>query len=390
MLSLDDETYAALSAVRIAELVRRREASARNVIAAALRRLERLDGWLRAFQEIWVEQAVRTALAVDRAAADGRWLPLAGVPLAVKAWERLDSPQVARLLSAGCVPVGATSVPLRTTSWQTWGHTERGPTANPWHPDRTPGGSSAGSAAAVAAGIVPMATGMDGAGSIRVPAAWCGIVGMKVTNGLVLTRDSAGLSAPGPLVRTVADAAAYLDVLLGPSAAVPRRTRQMRVAWTPTLGYAETTPEQAEVAYGAARRLADSGSISLCRSTVELWDPQPAWLALRGGTDTTLVEPLCRENDRRLEVLFDQADLLATPTTPVGPHRHEGPGSAMSVSLTWAFNLSGHPALSIPAGFTPDGLPVGLQLVARRGQERALIHAAAELERLASWASWRE
>ncbi|ARQ67966.1 amidase [Streptomyces marincola] len=375
-----DEEYTGCAATTIAAAVRARELSAAEVTTAALRRIERTDGRVRAFTAVWRTYATARARAVDQAVLRGERLPLAGVPLAVKATEGLDSVQSRRLLDAGCVPVGATATPGRGTAWRTWGLTDRGPTLNPWLPDRSPGGSSAGSAAAVAAGQVPLATGSDGAGSVRIPAAWCGVIGLKPTNGRLPARDRAGLTIGGPLARDAEDAAAWLDAVAGPGVAAlpawPGRGRVPRVVWSATLGFADTDAEIAEIAEAALRALARRCPLTRVEVPVRLNDPAPVWFALRApgaGADAGALRAL---NDAGLAEVFRHADLIATPTTPCPPHGHEGPGRRMSTSLTWAFNVSGHPAISLPAGRTAEGEPVGLHLVARHGQEALLLSLA--------------
>lgn len=374
---IGDSEYAGLTASRIAALVSSREVSAREVTEAALARLDAVDTNLRAFTECWPERALRRAEEVDRAAAEGRPLPFAGVPLGVKAWEISGSVQLRRLVAAGCVPIGATAVPSGRDGWQTWGHTERGPTTNPWCPSRTPGGSSAGSAAAVAARIVPIATAIDGAGSTRIPAAWCGVLGVKVTNGLVPTRDASGLAAPGPLCRAAPDAGRYLEVISNGSVSVePRPRTRPTAAWSVDLGFAEVDPEVASVARRAAQRLAQAGIVDEREATVRLRDPAPAWSARRAGAPEAGTADTAGVNEQRLRRAFAEVELLMTPTTPAPPHGHSGPGEVMNTALTWAFNISGHPALSMPAGFTRDGCPVGLQLVGRHRAEARLLSVA--------------
>lgn len=367
-----------------------------DAVADALARIERADPALCAFAEVWTADALRRAAEVDARTAAGERLPLAGVPLGVKGRRcALRSAVAGALLDAGCVPVGATAVPGPGTVWQTWGLGAGGRTVNPWRADRTPGGSSAGSAAAVAAGLVPLATGSDGAGSVRIPAAWCGVVGLKTTNGRLPSPDRTGLAAAGVLARHASDAALYWRVVSGrpePEGDVSSGP-PVRAVWSADLGFAEPDAEQTAVAHTAVLRLADAGVVRLADEGVarlrqppgaplRLHDPAPAWLALRAapGAVPAPVRLLRAENDDRLAALFTGADLLLTPATPNAPHSHEGPGARYSTALTWAFNLSGHPALSLPAGFGTDGCPVGLQLVAAHGREALLLRVARAAE----------
>ncbi|MGW0786829.1 amidase family protein [Streptomyces sp. NPDC002911] len=343
-----------------------------SAVAAALARIDELDPELHAFTEVRHEDA----LAEERAALD---LPLAGLPFAVKGRKGLHSYAARRLAAAGAVPVGTTSVPGPGAPWQTWGQGAHGRTVNPWRPDRTPGGSSAGSAVAVAAGMVELATGSDGAGSVRIPAAWCGVFGLKTTTGLLPSPDRTGLASPGVLASSAARAETYLRHVL--DGYVPRPARlPVPAAHSPDLGFASVEPEVAEVTRAAVERLAAAGVIRLVRDPVTLFDPAEAWKAVRGESPTPATRALRAVNDRALDAFFARTPLLLTPVTPNPPHGHEGPGDVYSTALTWAFNLSGHPAASLPAGLTPDGCPAGLQLVARRGTDAALLGMACAME----------
>ncbi|MFD5130413.1 amidase [Streptomyces olindensis] len=390
-----------LSAGEIAAGVRARELRAVDVVGAALERIERADPELCAFVEVWNEDALRRAGEVDalldRRAGGAPPLPLAGVPIAVKGRHGLRA--AGPLLAAGCVAVGATSVPGPGTPWQTWGLGARGLTVNPWRADRTPGGSSAGAAVAVAAGLVPLATGGDGAGSVRIPAAWCGVAGLKTTGGRLPSADRTGLAVPGVLARTASDAAVWWQVVSGEPAAA-RPPLPVPAVWSPDLGFAGPDPEPVALARAAVERLVAAGVVRLVRPRVplRLTDPGPAWLALRslgtGASGSRSTPGLALDldldlagahrvragNNERLDRLFAEAELLLTPTAPTAPHGHEGPGDRYSTSLTWAFNLSGHPALSLPAGLGADGCPAGLHLVARHGREALLLAVAREAE----------
>lgn len=343
----------------------------------ALERIDRRDPELCAFIEVWHARALERAHAVDRQ------LPLAGLPFAVKGPTGIRSYAARRLIAAGAVPVGSTAVPGPETYWQTWGRGAHGRTVNPYRADRTPGGSSAGSAVAVAAGLVPLATGSDGAGSVRIPAAWCGVFGLKTTRGLLPSPDRTGLATAGVLTRRVADARAYLRCVLDGYEEGPRVRAPVPATYSPDLGFARTDPAVEAVVRGAVDRLVAAGVVRPAAgagSPLSLLDPREAWLAARGGAGLD-VGAVREENDRRLDAYFARTPLLLTPVTPNRPHGHEGPGvDVYSTALTWAFNLSGHPAASLPAGFTPDGCPVGLQLVAARGADVSLLDIASAAE----------
>lgn len=342
-------------------------------IAATLDAIGRLDPALSAFTEVWGDQALRHESRTDPR------LPLAGLPFAVKGPSGSRSYAARRLAAAGAVPVGSTAVPGPGTYWQTWGLGAHGPTRNPWRADRTPGGSSAGSAAAVAAGMVGLATGSDGAGSVRIPAAWCGVFGLKTTNGRLPSPDRTGLASAGVLTPTAAGARTFLRCVLDTYEPVAP-TLPLRAVWSADLGFAETEPEVAAVALAAVERLESAGVVRPTDSSPVLLDPCDAWSAVRGGRPA-LGAAVRTENDRRLDALFAGADVLLTPATPNRPHGHDGPGRDIySTALTWAFNLSGHPAASVPAGFTSDGCPVGLQLVAPRGADVSLLEMAVAVE----------
>ncbi|MFI5651002.1 amidase family protein [Streptomyces anulatus] len=365
-----------------------------SAVARALERIGRLDPALHAFIEVWPDEA----LAREREAA-ARRLPLGGLPFAVKGPSGIRSFAARRLIAAGGSPVGATSVPGPGTHWQTWGLGAHGRTVNPWRADRTPGGSSAGSAVAVATGMAELATGSDGAGSVRIPAAWCGVFGLKTTNGLLPSPDRSGLASAGVLARSAAAAEPYLRHVLGgegpdavPAPPLPLSplvplsppeplSLPLPAVYSEDLGFAEVDPEVAAVVRAAVDRLVAAGTVRLLGRDAALLDPVGAWTAVRGGSpDAPEAVRVRRTNDERLDALLAGGALLLTPVTPNRPHGHEGPGDLYSTALTWAFNLSGHPAASLPAGFTGDGCPVGLQLAAARGADVRLLAAARAVE----------
>jgi aspartyl-tRNA(Asn)/glutamyl-tRNA(Gln) amidotransferase subunit A len=357
-----------------------------------------------------------------------------------------DAPAVERLLRAGGIMVGKTTTP--EFGWK--GATDSpcfGISRNPWDLSKTPGGSSGGAAAAVAAGLAPLAIGTDGGGSIRIPGSFCGVFGLKPTCGLVPVYpvpNTGTLSHVGPLSWTVRDAALMLQVMAGPDDRDPlsfplpptdfagqldRGIRDLRVAWSATLGYARVDPEVLAVTEAAAQRFAELGC-AVERVERVFDDPDPIWATLfYGGVAGRLLDLLPAWRDRidpglveavelggrisaaeyvkatlargaftqEVRNFLQRYDLLLTPTLahppfaagterPVNPP----PGSRLAwVGFTYPFNLTGQPAATVPCGFTRAGLPVGLQIVGRRLADATVLKAAAAYEALAPWAARR-
>jgi aspartyl-tRNA(Asn)/glutamyl-tRNA(Gln) amidotransferase subunit A len=421
---------------------------------------------LNAYCTVTADAARTAARAAEAAVLRGDPLgPLCGVPFSVKdlvitrgvrtafgsrIYEHHipdeDAPVVERLCTAGAIMVGKTTTP--EFGWK--GATDSpltGISRNPWDLTKTPGGSSGGAAAAVAAGLAPLAVGTDGGGSIRIPASFCGVFGLKPTCGLVPvypTPNTGTLSHVGPMTRSVRDAALMLQVLAGPDDRDPLSfpatgidftdglddgIRGLRVAWSPTFGYAKVAPEVRVLAEAAARRFQDFG----CQvEEVEraFADPDPIWAPLFYAGVAARLEPFLAEwRDRidpgLLEVVeegnrlsgvelskasfaraafyqevrqfFQRFDLLLSPTLAVPPFAAgmERPpdypaGSRLSwVAFTYPFNLTGHPAATVPCGFTADGLPIGLQIVAGRLQDHLVLRASATFEAAMPWAEKR-
>ncbi|HEY9441236.1 MAG TPA: amidase family protein, partial [Streptomyces sp.] len=215
-----------------------------------------------------------------------------------------------------------------------------------------------------------------------IPAAWCGVFGLKTTNGLLPSPDRTGLASPGVLTATAAEALPYLRHVLGRRGKPPAVARlPVPAAYSPDLGFAEVDPAVAAVVRTAVDHLACAEVVRLAPAgRFALLDPAEAWTAVRAGSPPPAMRALRAENDALLDAFFARTPLLLTPTTPNLPHGHDGPGDTYSTALTWAFNLSGHPAASVPAGFGPDGCPVGLQLVARRGADAELLAMARAVE----------
>ena len=458
------------SAIAIAESVRRGERRAVEVLDDALEAVGKRNDELGAFVHLDEGLARAAAEAVDAAVARGDDPgPLAGVPFGVKDLEDCaglptgrgsllfhgrppvdaDSIHVARMRAAGAVPIGKTATPeFGTLSFTRTKST--GVARNPWAVDRTPGGSSGGSAAAVAAGVVPIATASDGGGSIRIPAAFCGLVGFKPSFGRIPHPGPHGseTSVLGVMATTVADAARHLDVTAGPDdrdrfslpagvAAYEQAAETLPVAglkarWSPDLGFARCDREVRQLTLEAAHELAEAAGLVLDHEPVHLTDAVRTWLSAgaldlwldledgmypeRAGeftrytrqsleiTSTMVVPRFARAVKMRQRLvedaarLFADVDVLLTPTTAVPAFPAEGPPTevidgeparprgAAATPFTMLANLCWNPAVSVPAGTTAEGLPVGLQVVARRHRDEVPLRLARIWEQARPWA----
>jgi amidase len=437
---------------RQAELVAAGEVTPRELVDACLERIQAVDPRLNAFRVVFAERARAEADALGE--RDGR--PLYGVPIAVKddmdvAGEPTcfgtslllppaaqDSEYVRRLRAAGAIVLGKTHVPELTI----WAFTESaafGITRNPWNLDRTTGGSSGGSAAAVAGGLVGAATGSDGLGSIRIPAACCGLVGLKPQRGRVSvapkTEPWHGLTHYGVLTRSVRDTALVLDAVSDRPPAEPfaqsaeRAPGRLRIALSfkaPPVLPARISGEVRAAVEGVAQSFRDLGHEVVERDPD--YDAVPFVRGLsrffRGVHDDARATGAPERLERRTRAvarvgrltptgrvarsraeepaftarigrLFEDVDVLMTPVTAFPPHevaRFEGRGLSSTYLGEGAFvpfpapwNLTGQPAMSIPAGFTADGVPLAVQLIGRPEDEATLLSLAAQLEAERGW-----
>ena len=430
------------------------EVRSAELVDAALHRIEATQPTLNAFRLVRADAARAEATAADVALARGERKALLGVPVAIKddldltgeptafgcagdfpVAER-DAELVRLLRAAGAVIVGKTNTP-ELGLWPITEGVAFGVTRNPWHLDHTPGGSSGGSAAAVAAGLVPAAVGSDGAGSIRIPAAWSHLVGIKPGRGTLPSPEAFnGITEWGPLARTTGDAALLLDVLATGDrgrfrAAADRDPGRLRVALSLRPAFSlvrklTPDPEVRAAVVGVARRLhalgheivvADPpygmiGLNFLPRSLAGVHDwcgrmPDQALLDFRtrdaGRAGARLTGRALRVSrrslgffQRRVGRIFDRVDVVLAPTAasaplPVGAiDGLTGWGTDRTVitacPYTWPWNVLGWPGVNIPAGLTAAGLPVGAQLLGPAGGEELLVSLAAQLESVDRWA----
>jgi Asp-tRNA(Asn)/Glu-tRNA(Gln) amidotransferase A subunit family amidase len=452
-----------VAVTELAEDVRSGRTSARELVAHALARIDALNKEVNAFVAVDDTMALEAAAQIDDMVAAGRDPgPLAGIPIGVKDLEdaagfvtthgspvfaggaaaTVDSALVARLKAAGCIVIGKTNTP--ELGWK--GDTDNtvfGATRNPWNLDHSPGGSSGGSAAAIASGMVPLATGSDGGGSIRIPSSCCALSGMKPSLGRVPSGGSEPpdwqhLSTKGPMARRLSDVVAALDVVVGPDptdlrslprpeaswpAALHDAQMPLRVAWSPTLGYAPLDDEVRQVCTQALAKLEELGVEIVEVEVVFEEDPTRDWLTLalaynlrtlapyRGTEIWERVDPLlaasidwaaenlsvldvvraedaCHRLNVRLVELFRDVRLLVTPTCAGLPPSRSLEASGMIngvidpnwVRFTYPFNMTRSPAATVCAGLSRDGLPVGIQLVGPQHADLVVIRSAGALE----------
>ncbi len=456
-----------LPATELAALIRTRDLSPVELMRATLARIDAINPRLNAFVTMRpAEHLLAEAKSIEARLLRGEAVgPLAGLPLGVKDLEdtvglpnthgsllfkdyypERDTIQVERLKAAGAIVIGKTNTPefgyTAFTSNRVFGTTR-----NPWNLERTPGGSSGGSSAALAGGLVPLATASDGGGSVRIPASYTGLVGLKPTNGRIpwgpeeMLRCSATIVS-GPLARSVSDAALWLDVTVGPHPADPfslphpgyayqdiikRPPQPLRIAYNPTLGYARSETQVRREVEAALHALEGIGHrVEPVEHSIP--DVVLDWVCLMSSEDLGFLAPWLRDESlldpgylpglemgrhttpidlgrvqrtrvqllRHLEQLFSEFDLLATPTVATvafaaqGPLPFEVEGKPIEtpgggIAFTYPFNFSGNPAISLRAGLSDDRLPVGLQLVAPRLREDLLLQVAYQFEQVRPW-----
>ena len=454
---MDDRELAFAGAAQQARMLADGTITAPALLDVFLERIARLDPELRSYRVVLADSAREQAAAAQARLDAGERLPLLGVPIAIKddvdiAGEvttygtaahgparTADAEVIRRLREAGAVFLGKTTVPEMTL----WSFAETitfGATRNPWNTDYAPGGSSAGSAASVAAGLASMALGSDGMGSIRIPSAWCGLFAIKPQRDRVplAPHDNAwnGLTVNGPIARTVEDAALFLDVTSDESgfvAAAAKEPGRLRIALSTKV------PAPLVTRVGAQQRLALEEATALLRElghqvVVRDFDYPSTAIAhalsryFRGVHDDVQTLPhrerleartrefarigslISDERMRRVRAaeaelaervnsIYDDVDVVMTPGTALGPSRigaYQRRGAVSTLLLVAArvpfqglFNATGQPAAVVPWGFDGNGIPTSIQLVGRPFDEATLLSLSAQIERARPWADRR-
>ena len=460
-----------MSAVELAQSIRDKKVSSLEATENFFQRIDQLDSQLHSYLTLCRDQALADARAADAAVRQGAELgPLHGVPISIKDLETtkgvvttmgsaifkdrvpdMDSIVVERVKSAGAIILGKTNTPEFGQSGTTENKLGE-PCRNPWNTERTPGGSSGGAAAALAAGLCTLSMGTDGGGSVRIPASFTGLFGIKPTQGRVprfggYGRPSANhFSQSGPITRTVADSALLLQVIAGPdtrditsirepapnfSANLGAGVNGMRLAWSSDLGYAAVDAEVVDITKQAAMKFIGLGA-NMDDAKLKLEDPfETFWnvfstaaytsyghlleehrddlsdiglMSIEHGQQTTGADMsrAIYEVDRlgrRMEEFFDNFDLLLTPTmaVPAFPiDQRPGVIGGKTVDPFWGFlpftypiNISGQTASSIPCGYSSDGMPIGLHIIGPKGSEAKVLQACAAFEAANPWAGDR-
>ncbi|MER5624651.1 amidase [Streptosporangium sp. NPDC002544] len=456
-----------LTATEMLELLRTRQVSAVELLEAHLRRIEEVNPEVNAIVTLTAERARREAEEADRDLARGHWRgPLHGLPVAHKdladtAGIRTtygsplfadhvpdtDAPIVRRMREAGAITVGKTNTP----EFGTGSHTVNeifGATRNPYDLTRSAGGSSGGAAAALATGMVALADGSDMGGSLRNPASFCNVAGLRPTPGRVPAPSAVAawftLSVPGPMARTAGDLALLMSAVAGFDASSPLSIAEsgtvfagpleleatgLRVAWSPDLGGLPVDAETAKVTADAPAALAELGA-RVERVELDLSDAEDAfriyrawyyalcygdlpqerlganvrWNVERGrevtGADLARAERLRSGLYRRMEAFFGTYDFLIAPVSQVPPFPVDAPyvseinGQALPDYLAWMrsaywISVLHAPAASVPCGFTSDGLPVGVQIIGRPFADMAVLRLAHAFERATGYGARR-
>ena len=466
-----DADMAFAPATELRRLIQSKEVSIVELLELFYQRIDSINPRLNAYLALCQDQALDQARSAQDAVQRGDSLgPLHGIPISVKDLEMtkgipttlgsavfrdrtpdIDSVVVERIRQAGAIILGKTNTPEFGLSGTTENKVSD-PCRNPWNTERTPGGSSGGAAAALASGLCTLATGSDGGGSIRIPASFSGVFGIKPSQGRVPRYGGYGrpaanqFSQSGPLSRTVGDAALLLQVLSGDdprdptclredtpdfSADLNNGVRGWRIAWSPDLGYAGVDPEVVRVTSEAAQVFQELGAeVEEPQLVVE--DPFPAfWDAFATAAYTSYGHLLPEHEEeftdyglrslqhgasvsgadlsrallrvdllrRQMENFFDQYDLLLTPTMAVAAfpiEQRPGVIGGKTVEPFWGYlpftfpiNMTGQTASSVPCGFSADGMPIGLHLVGPHGSEAKVLQASAAFEQARPWSQKR-
>ncbi len=441
-----------LPATEMAQRIRSREISPVDLVRLFLERIEHIDPSVGAYVTVVGQRAMARAKSAEEALMSGdvsQLGPLHGVPIAVKdltptagvrttfgsaAFEHLvpemDSPEAARLFAAGAILIGKTNTSELGMSMST----EDGlfpPTRNPWDKSRSAGGSSGGSAAALAARLCPIATGSDAGGSVRIPAAACGVVGLKPSRGRVIPQPFsyaaiAGFATPGPMANTVADLALQMEALTAPMiASSPNRMPTggpLRIGWTASNSQTKVEPEVVAAVERVAAKLAELGHVvqqdapdvsgtyrpfytvmSAHSAANPIPDPGKLGAHARAviedgkrlsATDYIQAEMAVLGLHRRLLEWHRRFDVLLCPTLPtMAPPLGTLTGSEQEIherseafgAFTYWVNMTGQPAISLPLAESSEGLPIGVQLVGRWGADDSLLTLASQLEEAMPW-----